>query len=81
VTDRYQPTPAIPAQANCPHRIQNKAGSECETCGSRKTAQGKWEFLTATWVAYYIDAAPRPEPFNLKETNKCVPAPSPASKT
>jgi hypothetical protein len=68
--ERYQPAPPTPAQANCPHRILNKAGTECSTCGSRKTLSGKWEFLTTPWVNYYLDAAFRPEPFNLKETDQ-----------
>lgn len=55
----YVPKPVNPAQARCPHRIRTRSG-ECSVCGSRKNAQGKWEYLNEDMFRYYAHGGPKP---------------------
>lgn len=56
----YQDAAPTRFQAECPHRLRNKANTECSSCGSRKAANGKWEYLTLDWHKYYQSGLDKP---------------------
>jgi hypothetical protein len=61
---RYQAAPADPFQAACRHnwnaRRRHVYPPECTVCGSVKRG-GKWWYLTAPWLAFYLGQGPRPD--------------------
>jgi hypothetical protein len=56
----YLTRPIHPNQAKCRHRLRNVPRTQCCQCGSRKNELGVWEYLNATWFAYFLYGGARP---------------------
>lgn len=50
--ERYRSSPSTSAQAGCPHRVRNKANTECMTCGSKKLYNRWWYLHPDLFHAY-----------------------------